>query len=517
MKVAITGITGNMGQAVLQQVVENKDIEKLKFLVLKDDKRIKKILKTYKNYKDKFEIIYGNIAEEDKCEQLIKDCDYVVNLAAVIPPHSDQNPLKAIECNEVGVNALVSAIEKIEENQPKLIHISTVALYGNRNYKHPWARVGDPLLVSPFDIYSATKLRGEFRVLESNIKNWVVLRQTAMLHNNMLSDNMHDGLMFHTCFNAPLEWVTAHDSGVLINNILKKDMKEDLSEVFWKKCFNISGGVVNCRTGYDIINDGFKIIGGGVKAFFKPNFNATRNFHGLWFYDGDELEKLFSYQSQTVEYFWKEFAKKHSYFKAGRIVPKFLIRKFAIERLFKDKNSPKYWLKHEDNARMTAYFGSVADYFKIGEDWKKFNLLVENKDENGNFIDYNALRNKDNAKLIDYKFDINKKAKDINKKDLIAVAKAHGGQLLSKDYHGDVYQKLKWANQYGEEFEASAYTVLMAGHWINKTYFSNCWDFDALSKNDQIYSQVWYDSHNHDENLFYYFDNEFNAHINKKD
>ena len=77
-----------------------------------------------------------------------------------------------------------------------------------------------------------------------------------MLHNNMLSDNMHDGLMFHTCFNAPLEWVTAHDSGVLINNILKKDMKEDLSEVFWKKCFNISGGVVNCRTGYDIINDG---------------------------------------------------------------------------------------------------------------------------------------------------------------------------------------------------------------------------------------------------------------------
>ena len=222
MIVALTGITGNMGQAVLQQIVKNKQIEKFRFLVLEDDKRINKLLKKYKDYKDKFEIIYGNIADKEKCRQLVENSDYVINMAAVIPPHSDQQPIKAIECNEIGVNVLVSEIEKLENKQPKFIHISTVALYGNRNYKHPWARVGDPLLVSPFDIYSATKLRGEFRVLESSIKHWAILRQTAMLHSNMLADNMSDGLMFHTCFNAPLEWVTAHDSGVLIANILKK-------------------------------------------------------------------------------------------------------------------------------------------------------------------------------------------------------------------------------------------------------------------------------------------------------
>ena len=519
MIVALTGITGNMGQAVLQQIVKNKQIEKFRFLVLEDDKRINKLLKKYKDYKDKFEIIYGNIANKEKCRQLVENSDYVINMAAVIPPHSDQQPIKAIECNEIGVNVLVSEIEKLENKQPKFIHISTVALYGNRNYKHPWARVGDPLLVSPFDIYSATKLRGEFRVLESSIKHWAILRQTAMLHSNMLADNMSDGLMFHTCFNAPLEWVTAHDSGVLIANILKKDLTEDLSKVFWKKCFNISGGERNCRTGYDILNDGFGIIGGGVKDFFRPDFNAVRNFHGLWFYDGDELEKLFSYQSQSIDDFWKEFIKQHAYFKAGKIVPKSVIRKLIIERLFKDKNSPKYWLKHEDTPRLIAYFGKngASDYFKIGSEWSKFHLLVENKDENGEFIDYDKLRIKQNAKLIDYKFDINKNVEDINKKDLKAVAKAHGGQLLSKDYRGDIYQKLKWVNQDGEEFEASAYSVLMAGHWINKTYSTNCWEFDSLSKNDEIYAQIWYDSHDSDENFLYYFDNEFNAHINKRD
>ena len=53
MQVAITGITGNMGQATLKEVVKIKDIDCFKLLVLPEDKRIKKLLKTYKKYKDK--------------------------------------------------------------------------------------------------------------------------------------------------------------------------------------------------------------------------------------------------------------------------------------------------------------------------------------------------------------------------------------------------------------------------------------------------------------------------------
>lgn len=97
-------------------------------------------------------------------QKLIAGADYVVNLAAVIPPLSDQRPELAVECNEKGAQTLVAAIEAADP-QPKLIHISTVALYGNRDEKHLWARVGDPLLVSPYDVYSATKLRGELCVL----------------------------------------------------------------------------------------------------------------------------------------------------------------------------------------------------------------------------------------------------------------------------------------------------------------------------------------------------------------
>ena len=513
MQVAITGITGNMGLATLEQVVKIQNIDKFKFLVLPEDKRIKKLLKKYKNFKDKFEIIYGNIAEEDKCKKLVDGSDYVVNLAAVIPPHSDQNPKKAVECNQIGVDLLVKAIEEAEK-QPKFIHISTVALYGNRNSSHLWGQVGDPLLVSPYDIYSATKLRGEFRVLESMIDKWVVLRQTAMLHKNMLSDNMSDGLMFHTCFNAPLEWVTAHDSGVLIANILRKDIEENLTDNFWRKCFNIGGGIKNCITGYETLNDGFKIIGGSAKNFFKPYYNATRNFHGMWFYDSEKLNDLFSYQSQTTSDYWKEISDSHKIYKLGKFVPKSMISTFAIKRLFSNKNSPAYWVKHNDEARIKAYFNSREQYNKLGKDWSKFNLLVENKDEQGRQIDYNLLKTKSKDKLINYYYDIDN-YENITLKDLQNVAQAHGGKLLSKNYSGNLQDKLEWETQDGEKFIARAYTVMKAGHWYNPIYVENVWDFDRLSKKDKLFSQIWYDSHDCDEANRYYFDSEYKAKISK--
>ena len=507
MLVGITGITGNMGQATLEQVLKIEEIDKFKLLVLPDDKRINKLLRQYQNYKEKLEVVFGNLGKIEDCRELVKDCDYVVNLAAVIPPHSDQYPLKAVECNEVGVKNLVAAIEE-QERQPKFIHISTVALYGNRNSRHLWARVGDPLLVSPFDIYAATKLRGEFAVLESNIKNFVVLRQSAMLHKNMLSDNMSDGLMFHTCYNAPLEWVSAHDSGVLIANILKKDMHEDLSKVFWRRVFNIGAGIKNCQTGYSTLNAGFKIIGGSVKDFFGTNFNATRNFHGVWFYDGDKLENLFHYQTQSTEDFWNEFAQNHEYFKLGKIVPKNLIKKLAIERLFKNPNSPAYWDSHNDEAKMQAYFGGEDNFKEIPSNWEDFPLLEENKDENGEAVDFEFLKNKENAKLLNLGFDIDSEKVTID--DLKNVAYAHGGKLLSQDFN-DIYDTLTWQNADGQAFPARAYTILFAGHWVNKTYSENVWDFDRLSKIDRIYSQVWYDSHLKDEDKIYYFDKDFNA------
>lgn len=494
-----------MGSAALAELIKINEIDKLRLLVLKGDKRIKRILKKYRSYRQKIEVIYGNIADYSVCEKLADGADYVINMCAVIPPHSDHNPQASIDCNQTGVKNLVTAIEKAKK-QPKLIHISTVALYGNRNSKHLYGRVGDPLLVSPYDIYAITKMRGEFYVLESDIKDFVVLRQTAMLHHNIMSDNISDGLMFHTCFNAPLEWVTDNDSGVLIAQIIKKDIEGGLGGNFWRRCFNIGGGKINQKTGFDVLNEGFKLIGGSTKDFFGPDFNALRNFHGVWFEDGCLLNDLFGYQKQSTLDLWREIKSRNKYMSLGKIVPKKLIKKAVIERKFTNTNSPRYWIKKGDGARVFAYFGGEEKVKAMPAKWADFPLLIENKDEDGNAISYEKLCAE--PILTDLGIDIDKDG--FTAAELRTYAEMHGGELLSESV-GGMYDKLKWRNSDGEIFEARVYTVVKAGHWLNVSYRENVWDFDRLAKKDKIYSQIWYDSHGTDENKRYSFTEDFKA------
>ena len=156
----------------------------------------------------------------------------------------------------------------------------------------------------------------------------------------------------------------------------------------------------------------------------------------MWFYDGKVLDDMFHYQSQTTDDYWKEILKNHSYYKMGQIVPKGLISTFAIKRLFKDDNSPAYWFKHNDEAKMLAYFGGSEKYKKIPPKWEEFNLLVEGKDENGEKIDYENMRKVKNAKLINYHCDLDKEKFTL--KDLQDYAKEFQSASSSHIWQGNL-------------------------------------------------------------------------------
>ncbi|MBD5131060.1 MAG: NAD-dependent epimerase/dehydratase family protein [Clostridiales bacterium] len=503
MIISITGITGNMGQATLDALHNAPHVDKIK-LLSHSPKRTKKLLKKHKKLLNKIEIVEGGVNDEAAVMKLIAEADLVINMAAVIPPRSDKNPKAAIACNEHGVNVLVDCIQKATP-QPALVHISTVALYGNRSGGHPFGRVGDPLMPAPLDVYSATKLRGEFTVLESDIQKWAVLRQTAMLHPQMLTDNIHDGLMFHTTFDAPLEWATAHDSGVLIANIAEGFACGTIPESFWLKCYNISGGKVNRSYGIDTFDDGFAVIGGNSKKFFKPGYNAARNFHGVWYLDGDELNDLFHFQSQTTTDYWRKVFNAHPYFKLGKLAPNGLIKKFLFGKLLRDDNAPSYWAKHGDEARIIAAFGSREKYDALQKaTWKDFPVPDRKK----------IAEMTDNETPLFYGFDFFKPNAELTQADLESVAKAHGGELLSA-FNGDMYQKLEWRTQDGESFSARPYTVLRAGHWYNPLYKEFVWDFDRLAKKDEIYASLWYDTHEKDEDIRYSLDENFCAYATR--
>ena len=229
----------------------------------------------------------------------------------------------------------------------------------------------------------------------------------------------------------------------------------------------------------------------------------TRNFHGGFFVDGDELNKLFRYRQENVNDYWGKIKKAHPALSLAKIVPTGLIKQFGIKRNFKDNDAPAYWYKHGDVARLTAFFGSKEAYEAMPKSWDDFPLW-----------DYKKTSDMSAYKPVNYGFDIDKSDKDVTIDDLKSVAERHGGRLLSTTFKtGDVYAKVEWQNSDGQKFTARPFTVLRGGHWLNPLYTDYVWDFDRLSKKDGLYADYWYDWHDRGENNCYYFDENLNAKI----
>ena len=498
--IAITGVSGAMGKASLKHVMNSSLNFKVKALLLKKDKLFG--LKIKSQYRDRIEVIYGDIRSYDDCLKLVKDSDYVLHLAALIPPKSDYDQKVTFAINYGGTKNIVDAVKSLE-NRPKLVHISTVAIYGDRNYLHPWGRVGDPLLPSVFDVYATSKMMAERYVLESGLPYFAVLRQTGILHDKLLLNNVSDGLMFHTPWNVPIEWVSAEDSGRLMASLLEKDCSNQVPS-FWKKVYNIGGGKGYRQTGYDTFDDGFKLIGGSVESFFEPNWNAERNFHCFWFEDSDVLNDLFHFQNGSTTEYWKDFQKRYPYYSIAKLLPSSLVRKMVIERLLKDKNAPANWLKKEDTPRVNAVFGNkrTPSY----SSWNSFPLLKDSK-YNGGHYDYEKIKNTPSYNHLDHGYDESKLDSELDIEDMRKAAEFRGGRCLSTTMvKGDLYTPLEWSCHKGHVFKASPYTILKAGHWCNECAPLYSWDYDLTAPYIPFYSQVYYDSHERNERMVYSLD-----------
>ena len=501
----ITGASGTMGSEALRQIAQTG---KFRCRVLlrpkKKNMRLAKKLQKHEN----IEVVFGNIQNYDDCLAGVKDADYVLHCAAIIPPRADHNPDEAFRTNWVGTENLLKAVEGAGQTEKtKFVYIGTVAEYGNRTFKHPWGRVGDPLMPSAFDMYAASKVKAERAVIESPLC-WVSLRQSGILYDRVLFNNMHDGLMFHTCWNTPIEWATARTSGLLLKNLVEKDSEGMLSPDFWKKVYNIGNGEPARVTGFETLDRGFKMMGRSAPEIFRPEWNALRNFHCMWFADSHILNTYFDFQHEGFEAFFSRLEKRLWYFKLAKPFP-YLIRRFAIMPLLRTNNAPLFWVSHNLEKRVRAFFGSLQAYHAIPRSWKKFPLLCKNQNpETGSFLDYKKLKDeallKQSGALLNHGYDETKKTEELGIEDIKQAAAFRGGKCVSKNMsRGDLYSPLQWQCHNGHLFAASPYLVLKTGHWCPECCSVPPWNFGELAKHIPFYAQLWYDDHMSDETESY--------------
>ncbi|MFX0043930.1 MAG: NAD-dependent epimerase/dehydratase family protein, partial [Candidatus Hodarchaeota archaeon] len=146
MKILLTGPFGNVGLSTLEEIIKRN------YKIIAFDIKNKKNKKLAKKFENQIEIVWGDLRNYEDVQKAVKGVDIIIHLAAIIPPLADKLPELAEEVNVGGTRNIVKAIIN-QNNKPKLIFTSSIAVYGDRR-KNPIIKLTDLINPSKEDYYA---------------------------------------------------------------------------------------------------------------------------------------------------------------------------------------------------------------------------------------------------------------------------------------------------------------------------------------------------------------------------
>jgi len=484
-KVFLTGATGVMGFCGLKELLKEPakyDVVILVRPLVKD----KEMLKQYVGLEN-LKIVWGDLTNYEDVKVCVQSSDIVLHVGALVSPEADYYPKQTMKVNyDSTVNIIRAIKESPNRNKIKLVYIGTVAEYGDRTPPIHWIRSGDPIKPSIHDYYAVSKVAAERAVIESGLKYWVSLRQTGIFSSHMIE--IKDGIIFHNPLNNVLEYVSDHDSGVLLKNVC-----EDLPDNFWGHIYNISGGECCRLSTYQMFKKMFEMMGiTKLEYVIDANWFAIRNFHGGYFLDSDKLQEYLNFRSQGSEYFFDLYRRENARaIKVAKIITKIpggqkligrIIRK-KFEKIVRTDHGPLNWVENNRLEYIEPFFISKEHREAISPSIKDFKP----------YTDY------DRVVHIDHGYDETKPESSLDITDIKKAARFRGGECLSQHMtKGDMQTKLLFKCAFGHVFEASPKLVLEGGHWCPQCERES-WNYHELAKRSHFFAQVWYPLHSKDE------------------
>lgn len=331
--ILLTGASGTVGYEVLKQLLE---IPNLKVTVF--DKKTKSSCEKLNSFKNEVSLVFGDITNPSDVEKIVRNQDFAIHLAAIIPPLADDNPKLAQKVNVEGTRILT---QLLKEHSPDcfFIYSSSISVYGDR-LKDPYISIGDALEPSPGDEYALTKIAAEQIVRESGL-NWTIFRLAAIMGGHKMSK-----LMFHQPLGTSLEIATPQDTARAFVKAVDK------WEVLSQKIFNLGGGE-SCRIEYEeFLERSFKIFGLGELNFPDKAF-AEKNFHCGFYADGEVLEDILHFRNHSLEdYFDREEKKISSLKKFGASLFRTPIKYYLLKQ-----SEPLEAFRKNDQILKKQFFG----------------------------------------------------------------------------------------------------------------------------------------------------------------
>ena len=483
-----------MGKAVLVELCNYLNLINIR-LLLKETTIPNSISSIVEKNKSSIEIIHGDLRNFDTILKCVSGAEYILHVGGLVSPYADPFPYETQEVNIEGMKNICKAV--LAQNNKdfiKVVYIGSVAETGGRNYPYHFGRIGDPINISIYDHYALSKAIAERTLIESEIKNWVVLRMTGIIHPGLF--NNIKPIVMHVVINGGIEWCTQEDSGRVLRQLVLLDIEGKLGNDFWNHIFNISSGKDYRLSNYEF--EKYILKGCGLPdptKIFNPNWFVTKNFHGHFYLDSDKLEDFLHFREKIPikEYFTNISKKAPFSVKLGRFINAKII-KYFMRKLARTKGDGTLdWIESNNDPKIKAFYGSMEEYNAIPSTWQEFNF-INLKEEN--------------PKLLDHGYDDKKPENEIDIEDVRNAAKFRGGELLSEKMEkGDLRTKLKWKCGYCKnEFEASPFLILIGGFWCPKCFIpEEKWDYDNIAKTCPFFAQLWYNDHKKDENNVYVF------------
>jgi nucleoside-diphosphate-sugar epimerase len=345
IRILLTGASGAVGFEAFKELLQRNQRYKVRILSL--DSLVER--RFFKPFRDKIEIIWGDIRDQKVVETAVNGTDVVLHVAGIIPPLADHKPELALDVNVFGTRNLVDAIRK-QLKPPKLIFTSSISVYGDR-LSNPDIYVSDPLNPSEGDEYAKTKIEAENIIKNSGIR-WSIFRLCGILVERLKIQP----LMFHMPLGTALEWCHPLDVGYALVEAIEHDS-------LLGNIYNLGGGEACRIKAKDFLKVMFPVW--GLDSEILPEYAfATQNFHSGYYRDCSELNGILHFQRKTLEGYIDEVRKQISPIQRIIVmsIPNVLIRNYLLHM-----SAPLKAVKENNEVLIRRYYGSR----------EKFNDLVQ--------------------------------------------------------------------------------------------------------------------------------------------
>ncbi len=302
-KVLVTGAAGIIGRKVIGYLLSEG-----KYEITALDLRNKSSQKVLKKYRRRINIIYGDMLDNVLIDALVKDQDYIIHLAGVMPPIADIRKNLADKIEYTGTENIIKAIN-FYNAKCHLFYASSTTVYGRGDS----AQVKSKNILSSLDYYSNMKLKTE-ELIQEKLKNYTIIRVPLVLSNPK-----DKKLMYNVRKNAQVEAITDNDVAYLFVSALEKISKIN------RKIFNAGGGdAMRGRYG-DILREILKVYGLSFR-YLNTLLFVDKNYYTHYYVDSDILNDILEYRSESLSSYYMRLKREIH----GRFLARILAKPFIL-------------------------------------------------------------------------------------------------------------------------------------------------------------------------------------------